>query len=174
MGEFGVEGNTYYPELFHNSIWAALGAGASMTPAEWNSGGAFGEMTPEMNADISRLAQFVQDLPLARWNPSAIQITSKDEKVRAWGQAGEDGGLIWIQDFSLEGKSIDDVRNSTTIQKGVQLSAALPAGSYTVMPYDTRQGIYLNSLDVNCEAGQACLIDVPDFQADIAFKIIRK
>jgi len=34
VGEFGTPGDTYYPELFHNSIWAALGSGAAMTPAE--------------------------------------------------------------------------------------------------------------------------------------------
>jgi hypothetical protein len=42
IGEFGVTDAAQYPELFHNAIWAALGAGAAMTPAEWNSGGSPG------------------------------------------------------------------------------------------------------------------------------------
>ncbi|MFZ0545457.1 MAG: DUF5060 domain-containing protein, partial [Candidatus Promineifilaceae bacterium] len=56
VGEFGVGGNTVYPELFHNSIWAALAAGSAMTPAEWNGGSFWGSMTPEMNADMLRLS----------------------------------------------------------------------------------------------------------------------
>src|SRR5687768_6710326 len=99
IGEFGVTGNTHYPELFHHSIWAALASGASMTPAEWNSGNAWGRMTPEMNADINRLAQFVRDIPLAEWDPSKLEITPSDTKVRAWGLAGNNGGLFWVQDF---------------------------------------------------------------------------
>jgi hypothetical protein len=121
IGEFGTTGNTYYPELFHHSIWAALASGSSMTPAEWNSGGAWGRMTPELNADISRLAQFVMDMPLAEWNPSKLQITSRDAQVRAWGLAGEAGGLFWVQDFSLTGKPIEEVRSGMTVRAGVQL-----------------------------------------------------
>jgi len=174
VGEFGVEGNDDYPELFHNSIWAALGAGASMTPAEWNSGGSFGEMTPEMNADISRLAQFVKDMPLAKWHPSALQITVSDKQVRAWGLAGNDGGLFWVQDVSLEGKSIDVIRNSITVRKNVQVEIqGLSAGLYTIIPYDTWQGIDLKSFDVECSSNP-CTSALPDFKSDIAFKIIRK
>ncbi len=174
IGEFGVEGDQYYPELFHNSIWAALGAGASMTPAEWNSGGAWSEMTPEMYADIGRLSNFVQDMPLAKWNPSALQITSDSEQVRAWGFAGLDGGLIWVQDYSLEGKSIDEVRNSMVTRTGIQLNVrGMSTGSYTVTPYDTWQGTYLDPFDVSCD-GETCPIVLPDFHADMAFKIGRK
>jgi len=85
VGEFGVPGNASYPELFHNSIWAALGAGASMTPAEWNSGGAWGRMTPEMYADLGRFASFVEDIPLAKWNPFALRVTTNDGQVRGGG-----------------------------------------------------------------------------------------
>jgi Domain of unknown function (DUF5060) len=175
VGEFGVEGNQYYPELFHNSIWAALASGASMTPAEWNSGGAWAEMTPEMNADISRLAGFVKDMPLAKWDPSALKITSSDPQVRAWGLAGPAGGLFWVQDFSLEGKPIEDVRTLMTARSGVQMDVqGLAAGTYSIQPYDTWQGIDLDAFDVECAAASACVIALPDFKADMAFKIIRK
>ena len=91
VGEFGMPGDSYYPELFHNSIWAALGAGAAMTPAEWNSGGAWGEMTPPMLADLGRLSQFVSGLPLAKLDPAPIQLSFSDPQVRGWGVAGKDG-----------------------------------------------------------------------------------
>jgi len=175
IGEFGTTGNTYYPELFHHAIWAALASGASMTPAEWNSGGAWGRMTPEMNADISRFAQFVSDMPLAKWNPSKLQITSSDAEVRAWGLAGSDGGLFWVQDFSLQGKSIDEVRSSMPVRAGVQVEIqGISPGLYTIHPYDTWQGIYLDIFDVQCIDGEACTIVLPDFTSDMAFKIIHK
>jgi len=175
VGEFGTPGDTYYPELFHNSIWAALGSGAAMTPAEWNSGGAWGEMTDAMLADIKRLSQFVSDLPLAQWNPSPIQINSSDPAVRGWGVAGNDGGLFWVQDYSLEGKSITEVRSDMTVRKGVQVAVeGLAGGTYTIAPYDTWQGTYLEAFEVTCTAGRACTIPLPDFKSDMAFKIERK
>lgn len=175
IGEFGTTGNTYYPELFHYSIWAALASGAAMTPAEWNSGGAWGRMTPEMNAEISRLAQFVKDMPLAEWDPSRLEITSSDAQVRAWGLAGKQGGLFWIQDFSLAGKPIDEVRSSMSVRTAVQLDIqGMAAGSYTIQPYDPWQGLYLDEFDVECKDSEVCNIVLPDFTSDMAFKIIRK
>jgi hypothetical protein len=174
IGEFGTTGNTFYPELFHHSIWAALASGASMTPAEWNSGGAWGRMTPEMNADISRFAGFVRDMPLAEWNPSRLQIASSDAQVRAWGLAGEQGGLFWAQDFSLEGKPIDEVRSAMSVRVGVQMDVqGMAAGSYTIHPYDTWQGVYLDAFDVVCTGGEPCTVVLPDFTSDMAFKIVR-
>lgn len=174
IGEFGTTGNTYYPELFHHSIWAALASGAAMTPAEWNSGGSWGRLTPEMNADLSRLAQFVKNLPLAEWDPSKLAITSSDAQVRAWGLAGTDGGLFWAQDFSLEGQPIDVVRSEMSLRTGVELNVqGLTAGSYTIQPYDPWQGVYLEEFDVECTEGAACAIPLPDFTSDMAFKIIK-
>ena len=175
IGEFGVTGNSQYPELFHHAIWAALASGASMTPAEWNSGGAWGRLTTEMKADLSRLAIFVHDLPLGQWNPSALTISSSDSQVRGWGVAGEAGGLFWVQDFSLEGRPVEDVRSSMTLRSGVQLEIqGLQAGAYTLEPFDTWQGTYLDSLDIDCTTDSACAIALPDFTSDMAFKIIRK
>jgi hypothetical protein len=174
IGEFGVTGDVYYPELFHHSIWAALAAGAAMTPAEWNSGGSWGRMTPEMNADMSRFAQFVAELPLAEWNPAKLSINVSNAEVRAWGLAGRDGGLLWVQDFSLEGSPIDEVRTSTPLQTGIQISVqGIAAGSYTIRPYDTWQGVFLDEFDVECADGEACIINLPDFTSDIALKIVR-
>jgi Domain of unknown function (DUF5060) len=174
VGEFGVPGNDLYPELYHNSIWAALAAGASMTPAEWNGGGAWGEMTADMLANLSRLGQFVQELPLAKLNPSPLEITSSDPKVRGWGVAGMDGGLFWVQDYSMEGKSIDAIRAGQVLRKGVQVEIqGLTGGIYTITPYDTWNGSWLTALQVNCSEGTACEIALPDFKADMAFKIGR-
>ncbi|HRI57503.1 MAG TPA: DUF5060 domain-containing protein, partial [Anaerolineae bacterium] len=172
IGEFGVTDNAQYPELFHNALWAALGAGAAMTPAEWNSGGPWGRLTPEMKADLDRLAQFVAGIPLAHWNPQPVQISSNDPAVRGWGVAGEEGGLIWVQDASLEGQPIDAVRANTASRSGVQITVAgLPAGAYAVIPYDTWQGKFLDPIALICAAGRPCLIDLPDFSADLALRL---
>jgi len=174
VGEFGVPGNASYPELFHNSIWAALGAGASMTPAEWNSGGAWGRMTPEMYADLGRFASFVEDIPLAKWNPFALRVTTNDGQVRGGGIAGQDGGLLWVQDYSLVGASVEAVRNSTPVRPGVvvELKGLIP-GKYVVSPYDTWQGNFLDSYEVEC-LDTTCAIDLPDFSADMALQLVRK
>jgi hypothetical protein len=175
VGEFGVPGDQDYPELFHNSIWAALASGAALTPAEWNGGGSWGEMTREMNADMGRLGQFVADIPLAKLDPSPLEIESSDERVRGWGLAGEDGGLLWVQDFSLEGSSVAEIRKDKTIRRGVQLEIqGLAAGTYTVIPYDTWQGKYQAAFQTICAAGQICQISLPNFHADMAFKLERK
>ncbi len=175
VGEFGTPGNDQYPELFHNSIWAALASGASMTPAEWNSGGAWGEMTPEMLADMTRLGQFVNGMPLAQWNPSPLEITTQADKVRGWGVAGADGGLFWIQDYSLEGKPIAEVRAEQKQHPAVDVQVkGLAAGSYTITPFDTWKGEFLSPIPVTCSDGQACTISLPAFKADLALKIERK
>lgn len=175
VGEFGVEGNVYYPELFHNSIWAALASGAAMTPAEWNSGGNWGRMTTPMNEDIARLGQFVEGIPLAELDPSILQIHSSDPQVRGWGVAGRDGGLFWIQDFSLEGKTINEARSGSVIRKGVQMEiTGLTAGTFEIIPYDTWNGTWLESIIVQCTEGRSCLIPLPDFKADMAFKLERR
>jgi hypothetical protein len=146
-----------------------------MTPAKWAGGGSWPEMTPEMYADQGRLARFVSDIPLAKLKPSPLQLNSDDSLVRGWGVAGNDGGLFWVQDFSMEGKSIDEVRNDKTIRKGVHVEVqGLAGGMYIITPYDTWQGTYLTAITVTCTDGQPCKITLPDFKSDMAFKLERK
>lgn len=175
VGEFGVTANNLYPELFHHALWAGLASGASMTPAEWNSGGAWSRPTPEMNADLVRLAEFVKGLPLAEWNPVDLQLTFTVSDVRGWGIAGADAGLFWVQDFSQQGRGIEAVRASTTPRTGVQVEVlGIAPGDYTVTPFDTWHGTYLDSFEVSCAEKSACLITLPEFTSDMAFKFVRK
>ncbi len=173
-GEFGIPGNVYYPELFHNSIWAALAAGAAATPAEWNSG-AWGEMTPEMLADTSRLARFLEEIPLVKWNPSALKISSPDPKIRGWGVAGEKGGLFWVQDYTMEGSTIEAVRGYSAVRSGVTLEiAGLASGGYVVTPFNTGTGEFLAPVEISCAGSGPCALPLPDFQYDMAFRLVRK
>ena len=172
VGEFGVPGNSEYPELYHHAIWAALANGAAMTPAEWNSGDTWMRMSPEMLTDLNHLKAFVSELPLVALDPAPLLIESSDPDVRAWGLAGNDGGLIWAQDFGLAGAEIDVVRANETIRSGVTLTVdGLQAGRYDVTPFDTWQGVYLDVIPLECEDEPPCLLPLPDFKADMAFKI---
>lgn len=174
VGEYGVMGDSSYPEMFHNANWAALGAGAALTPAEWNDRGGWSMMTPEMNADMQRFSQFVAQIPFARLDPEPLQIKSLDSSVRAWGVAGESGGMLWVQDASLAGKTALEIRADTAIRNGVQLEiSGLTHGTYTITPYDTWQGFWLDTFAVECGEG-TCTIALPEFMHDMAFKLERE
>jgi hypothetical protein len=131
-------------------------------------------MTPEMLGSMARLGQFVSDLPLAALNPSPLQISSSDPEVRGWGVAGESGGLFWLQDFAPDGQPIAEVRANQTDRQGISVQIdGLADGRFTITPYDTWQGTFLEAFEVICTAGSACTIPLPQFQADMAFKIER-
>ncbi|MBN2147725.1 MAG: DUF5060 domain-containing protein [Anaerolineales bacterium] len=175
IGEFGVTGNSAYPEMFHHAIWAALASGAAMTPAEWNSSGGWGSMTSDMLADLARLKAFVAEIPLAQLNPAPLLVHSQNEAVRGWGVAGEQGGLFWVQDFSMQGRPLAEVRQSLTPRSGVMVElGGLPAGEYSIRPYDTWQGTYLDAFEIACDQDVLCLIPLPSFLSDMAFQITRK
>ena len=104
----------------------------------------------------------------------AVRSLPSDREVRAWGLAGNDGGLFWVQDFSLEGRPIDEVRDEMPLRTAVQVNVqGLSAGPYTVQPYDTWQGVYLDEISVECTEGEVCSIALPDFTSDMAFRIVR-
>ena len=88
--------------------------------------------------------------------------------------AGEPGGLFWVQDFSLEGQPLAEVRTADLSHANVVVEIeGLAAGSYAVRPYDTQQGIYLDDLTLTCAADLPCTLALPPFTADMAFKILR-
>jgi hypothetical protein len=146
-----------------------------MTPAEWNSGGAWGTMTADMYADNGRLAAFVAGIPLARLDPSPLEVASPDPLLRGWGVAGADGGLFWVQDLTLQGRPIEEIRAEQTVRTGTRVELrGLAGGTYTVTPYDTWQGVYLDAFQVVCVDGNPCLLSLPDFTADMAFRLERE
>jgi hypothetical protein len=49
----------------------------------------------------------------------------------------------------------------------------LAQGSYAIQPFDSWQGTWLEPFDIQC-GNSDCVIALPDFKSDMAFKIVRK
>ncbi|MEX1093949.1 MAG: DUF5060 domain-containing protein [Acidimicrobiia bacterium] len=172
IGEYGLEGQQHYPELMHHANWAALAAGASITPTEWNDGGAFGRFDEEMAADMARLAAFVEAVPLVTYNPEKVAVSASEPGLRGWGVAGDGGGVIWVQDFTAEGGTMEEIRGNTTMWSGASLEiAGMPEGTWIVRAYDPWGGQWLAPGTVGC--AEVCSILLPDFTSDIAIALER-
>jgi len=177
IGEFGVinhptnEAENSYPEVFHYALWSALAAGAAMTPAEWNDFSQWGQVTSSMQTTLQHFSRFVQTLSLAKWKPNPLTINTPVD-IKAWGIAGQHGGLIWLQDTRLSGKTIVDIRDQQSLYPAFILEVVgLEAGQYNLIPYETRLGMFLPTKALTCETNIPCLIEVDSFNGDIAFKI---
>lgn len=172
-GEYGNESQVYYPEFMHNANWASLAAGAALTPTEWNDQRAFGTFDEAMQQDMRRFADFVEQVPLVAYDPTRVEISSTDPDVRGWGLAGDRGGLVWVQDFALETGSMDEIRADETVRSDVTVAVdSLAAGTWTVTPFDTWTGTWLDPLVVECAGGQ-CQIPLPPFHSDLALHLER-
>jgi hypothetical protein len=173
IGEYGLEGQQYYPELMHHANWAALAAGAAITPIEWNDAGGFGRFDAEMAADMARLAQFVEEVPLVAYDPEKVEVVPAEASLRGWGVVGESGGVIWVQDVSMEGGTMEEIRGNQTIWSGTSLVVTgILEGTWTIRPYDTWSGEWLEPTSVECGPDN-CAINLPDFRSDLALAIER-
>lgn len=174
IGEFGTPDERLHPELLHNGIWAGLAAGAAATPMEWNDSGTWGRMDAEMYAHMSYLATFVADLPLAHMDLVPLDVATADEDLRAWGLMGEGMGFFWVQDVSMVGAAVAEVRENVVLRSGVTVTLeGMEPATYTIHPYDTWQGSYLAEGEAIVENGRL-VVPLPDFERDLAVKLIRR
>jgi len=101
-------------------------------------------------------------------------VWDRAEKPNRIGEFGV-GGILWVQDLALEGKTISEVRSAATLRQKVVLEVqGMAEGALTVHPYHTWQGTYLDAFDLNCPGGQACTVPLPEFEGDMAFRMERK
>lgn len=172
IGEYGIRGYPFYPEMSHYANWANLGAGGATTPIEWNDGYAYNTFTDEMAADSARLADFVEALPLVHLAPEPVDLSFSNEHLRGWGVVGEQGGVVWIQDFALEDKDLDTQRAGRLLETTTVEIDGLGSGSWLILPYNTWTGEWMDDIIVECGNGP-CAIDLPTFTKDIALAFQR-
>lgn len=173
IGEYGHRIQALYPEFIHNANWVSLATGAAMTPIEWNDRNAFGSFDDEMSVDMNRLADFIEEVPLVAYDPAQLTVEVGHPEVRGWGVAGEMGGLVWVQDFAMADATIQEIRSDGTVRRDlVAAMGPISAGTWTVRPYDTWQGLWLESYEVDCPGGR-CDIPLPDFRSDVALSLTR-
>jgi hypothetical protein len=174
VGEFGTPNQRNHPELLHNGVWAGLAAGAASTPMEWNDNQTWGRMTAEMYIQMSHLATFLADLPLAHMNPLPLDLVAPDETLKAWGLGGGEWGFFWVQDVSLTGAAVDQVREGLVLRSGATVTVdGLEPGSYVIRPYDTWQGRHLAESEAVTEQGRL-IVALPDFERDLAVQLTRE
>jgi hypothetical protein len=116
-----------------------------------------------MYAHMSHLATFVADLPLAHLNPIPLEVTTDEEELLAWGLASEDeeAAFFWMQDVT-PGETWTDV--IVTIE-------GLSPGVYTVRPFDTWQGVYLDERQATADEAGRLAVTLPSFNRDIAVRL---
>ena len=178
IGEFGTSDQRLQPALLHNGIWAGLAAGGAATPMEWNDPGAWGRMSDDMLDHMSYLAAFVGDLPLAVLAPVPLQVMVEGDGFQAWGLVGQGGGLASAAEgpalSTVEGTAFFWVQDLTPgdVRAGVAVTVAgLSPGVYTVRPFDTWQGIYLDTSQATADRSGRMTILLPPFTRDIAVRL---
>jgi hypothetical protein len=81
--------------------------------------------------------------------------------------------VIWVQDFSMEGGKMEEIRGNQTIWSGASLVVTgILEGTWTIRPYDTWSGEWLEPTSVECGPDN-CAINLPDFRSDLALAIER-
>lgn len=172
IGEYGIRGQQTYPDTFHNANWATFAAGAATTPIEWNDNSGYGRFTPEMAADMTRFIAFAGEIPLVTIAPEQLSLSFSDPAVRGWGVGSDRGGVIWVQDFALEGAPLNEIMSDNTIRSGVIVTISdLRAQTLTFRPYNTWTGEWLEARDAVCGDG-LCVLSIPDFSRDLALQLI--
>lgn len=172
VGEYGVRGQQHYPDMLHYANWAALGAGASMTPIEWNDNSAYGAFDQPMIEDMRRFSDFIEEVPLVTYDPVAVGVTTSDPLLRGWGVIGDKGGVVWIQDAELQGQPLDVQTAGRRVTNVTLTVEGMAEGSWIVRPYNTWTGEWLDTIGAVC-GSEPCEILLPDFNKDIALAFTR-
>lgn len=157
IGEFGTSNSALQPAHMHNAAWAGLAGGGAMTPLDWNDGGAWGDMTPDMFASMAVLAEFVEGLPFGIHPLTPVSVST--DGCDAWGMADGNMAFGWI----LAPNANPVTGESLTIN-------GLADGDYTLQWWDPWTGaIQEQPASV---FGGTLSASVPNFSKDCAFKLL--
>jgi len=160
IGEFGaVYGTAQTTKHFHDGLWAGFAAGGAMAPLDWNDGGSWEDLTPEMYDHGGYLVGFASAIPFDQLDlgPATLSIGSE---FKAWGMRGSNLGYLWVQDTS-----------PGEVNSGVTLTiSGLTDGLWELRWYNTWTGTYDVGTISDTSSGSSMTTTVPDFTSDIACK----
>jgi len=163
IGEFGANyGTAQTTKHFHDGLWAGFAAGGAVAPLDWNDGGSWEDLTPEMYDHGGYLVGFASAMPLDQLglSPAVLSIGSE---FKAWGMTGSNLGYLWVQDTS-----------PGEVNSGISLTiSGLTTGQWAFDWYDTWSGNYLPDHMVETTTGGPTSTTIPDFTNDLACRIAR-
>ena len=87
----------------------------------------------------------------SRWTDGPkdpADLSFSDEFLRGWGIVGEQGGVVWVQDFALEGEDPEIRRAGRQVEGATVEIDGLGGGSWLILPYDTWTGEWLPDIIV--------------------------
>ena len=161
IGEFGaVWGTAQTTKHFRDGIWAGFAAGGAITPLDWNDGGGWEDLTPEMYDHGGYLVGFASGIPFDQLGLSPVTLSIGSE-FKAWGMKGSNLGYLWVQDTS-----------PGEVNTGVSLTiTGLTDGLWELRWYNTWTGSYDTGIIEDTSSGSSMTTTVPDFTNDIACKL---
>ncbi|MCS7231213.1 MAG: DUF5060 domain-containing protein [Elusimicrobiota bacterium] len=160
VGEFGTDNQNLQPYHLHNAIWAALAAGAAITPLDWNDGGSWGDMTDEMLLRMKIFYEFVKDINFVDNNfyPASASLSPSGE---VFAMRTDSYAFGWI-------------RNTQNKEERVLTVSGLLDGLYEAKFYDTWSGEYFYINESTSVSGFLSVFIPPISKSDFAFKILPK
>jgi hypothetical protein len=173
IGECGYDhtydevGTPGYLEMYHNSLWAGLANGLSMTPFWWSHGGYINDAV--FTRTLPYFAAFVRDIDFTKgdFKPVTVKMSAGD----GWAMQGEAMTFGWVVN------SLTGVASETTTVPG------LPDGEYDFHLYRPWRGVYAPVISAVSKDG-ALTVTLPELKptasrvqnlgSDAAFKIVKK
>ncbi len=177
IGEFGLAtakwGQSEYMKQdrdgvhFHNCLWASALGGSSGTALFW-----WWELLDQQDAyrHYKPLATFLAD-----FRPAGLQPTTaatEEPRLRIVGQQGRDRAYLWLANRQATWWNlVVEKRQSDPIDSTSVMLDGLAPGRYTVLWWDTHEGVPLARQTMAAEEGRLRLT-APRFSRDLACKII--
>jgi hypothetical protein len=176
IGEFGLAtakwGQSEYMKQdresvhFHNCLWSSALSGSSGTALFW-----WWELLDQQNAyrHYKPLATFLAD-----FRPAGLQPTTaatSEPRLRILGQQGQDRVYLWLVNRQATWWNlVVEKRQSDPIESASVVLDGLAPGRYTVLWWNTHEGVPLARQTMAAEEGRLRLT-APPFSRDLACKI---
>lgn len=152
---------------FHNCLWSSALSGCSGVAMFW-----WWEVLDQQNAyrHYKPLATFLADLRPAGLQPTVA--ATAEPRLRIVGQQAEDRAYLWLVDRQATWWDlVVDKREPAPVESAAITIGGLKPGRYTVLWWDTREGIPVGRQTVAAEEGRLQLA-APPFTRDLACKIV--